>query len=87
MIIIFILFGIVILSARLEETEIDNLKKLSEEYYLKTLPVIIGYTKGFDGEEFMNFLVKLKGENANNLEQWTLDELKMVKHKINKYSL
>ena len=43
--------------------------------------------KGFDGEEFMNFLVKLKGENANNLEQWTLDELKMVKHKINKYSL
>ena len=43
--------------------------------------------KGLDGEEFMNFLVKLKGENANNLEQWTLDELKMVKHKINKYSL
>ena len=43
--------------------------------------------KGFNGEEFMDFLVKLKGENANNLEQWTLDELKMVKHKINKYSL
>ena len=43
--------------------------------------------KGFDGEEFMNFLVKLKGENANDLEKWTLDELKMVKHKINKYSL
>ena len=43
--------------------------------------------KGLDGEEFMNFLVKLKGENANDLEKWTLDELKMVKHKINKYSL
>ena len=43
--------------------------------------------KGFNGEEFMDFLIKLKGENANNLEQWTLDELKMVKHKINKYSL
>ena len=43
--------------------------------------------KGFNGEEFMDFLVKLKGENANDLEKWTLDELKMVKHKINKYSL
>ena len=43
--------------------------------------------KGLDGEEFMNFLVKLKGENANDLDKWTLDELKMVKHKINKYSL
>ena len=43
--------------------------------------------KGLDGEEFMNFLVKLKGENSNDLEKWTLDELKMVKHKINKYSL
>ena len=57
MIIIFILFGIVILSARLEETEIDNLKKLSEEYYLKTLPVIIGYTKAFDGEEIIQVLL------------------------------
>jgi hypothetical protein len=35
--------------------------------------------KGFNGEEFMDFLTKLKGENGTNLSNWTLDEIKMVK--------
>ena len=45
----------------------------------KTIYQINILEKGFNGEEFMDFLTKLKGENGTNLSNWTLDEIKMVK--------
>ena len=44
--------------ARLEQSEINTLKKLSEEYTLKTLPVIIVYTKA---------IVQMKTKKLKNI--------------------
>ncbi len=53
MIIILIVFDIVLLVQDQKKQKFDNLKKLSEEYYLKTLLDIIVYTKAVDGEEII----------------------------------
>ena len=34
--------------------------------------------KGLNGQEFMDFMVKLKGENGTDISQWSLEEIKMV---------
>ena len=34
--------------------------------------------KGLNGQEFMDFMVKLKGENGTDISQWSLKEIKMV---------
>ena len=34
--------------------------------------------KGLNGQEFMDFMVKLKGENVTDISQWSLEEIKMV---------
>ena len=34
--------------------------------------------KGFSPDDFINYLTKLKGENAYDLNEWSLDELQKV---------
>ena len=34
--------------------------------------------KGLNGPEFMDLMVKLKGENGTDISQWSLEEIKMV---------
>jgi hypothetical protein len=34
--------------------------------------------KGLNGQEFMDFMVKHKGENGTDISQWSLEEIKMV---------
>lgn len=34
--------------------------------------------KGFNGEDFMNFLISKKGEDGSDINNWTMDELRMV---------
>ena len=51
---------------RLEKVEINLLRKLSEQYTLDKLPVIIVYTNAISPDDIENAKEYIKSENINN---------------------
>lgn len=53
----------------------DNDKDLKQNYLREEI-----LDQDYDAEEFIEFLTKIKGDDAADLDIWTLAELKIVKN-------